>query len=318
VLKQLFLPTGLLLAMLTALLLPAGGVFLTVHHGTRVLIFIIFLVSGYQTGSKGLALDRSLAQVFVVSAVISLLLAPLLGVLVTRAVHFAPSIALGIILITAMPPTISSGIVITEVSRGNPVLALFITISLNLLAIFTMPFILDLCLKTAGPMDIDQAALLLKMLLFVLLPFAVGKAVHSAGAKSRISPGWSYVNSSCVILLVYSSLSVSRGSFADQSPAEYGVILAAVALLHIVLLAVNAQAGRMLGLNTADCKALVFVNSQKTLAVALAVLANIRFDTGNAIIVCLMFHFFQLFADSFLAGWWQKRGNGLRESRAEE
>ncbi len=46
---------------------------------------------------------------------------------------------------------------------------------------------------------------------------------------------------------------------------------------------------------------MIFVTSQKTLAIALAVLANIQFETGNAIIVCLMFHFFQLFVDSFLA-----------------
>ncbi len=308
-LKQLFLPVGLVLALAAALLMPGAGIFLSHNQGLKVLICIIFLVSGYQTGSRGLPLDRRLFHIFLVSAVISLFLAPLLGVLMTMAVDFAPSIAMGIIIISAMPPTISSGIVITEVSRGNAVLALFITISLNLLGIFIMPYVLDLGLKTAGPIDIDQTALLLKMLLFVLLPFAVGKLVRNLRDRTRISPNWSYVNSSCVILVVYASLSVSKGGFADHSLGEYGVILAAVALLHILLLVVSALAGNLLGLPPADCKALVLVTSQKTLAVALAVLANIAYDTGNAVIVCLLFHFFQLIADSILAGWWQKRPN---------
>ena len=85
------------------------------------------------------------------------------------------------------------------------------------------------------------------------------------------------------------------------------MVLAGVAVLHCLLLIISAQAGKMLHLVPADHKALVFVSSQKTLAIALAVLTNIRYDTGSAIIVCLMFHFFQLFIDSFLAAYVQKR-----------
>ncbi len=305
--KQFFLPVGLLLAILAALFLPTGGEFLSANNGIKALIFIIFLVSGYQTGSKGLPLDRKLLHIFLSAAVISLLLAPIMGVLLTLVVNFPPSIAMGIIIIMAMPPTISSGIVITEVSRGNAVLALFITISLNLLAIFTMPFILDLCLKTTGPVDIDQNALLIKMLLLVLLPFAIGKLIRSAGRKTKISSNWSYVNSGCVVLVVYSSLSVSKGSFLNLGAGEYALILAAVALLHLLLLVINNQAGKILCLAVPERKALVLVNSQKTLAMGLAVLASMAIDTGSAIIVCLIFHFLQLFADSFLAGWWQKK-----------
>ncbi len=70
---------------------------------------------------------------------------------------------------------------------------------------------------------------------------------------------------------------------------------------------INNQAGKILDLPIPERKALVFVTSQKTLAMGLAVLAGITIDTGSAIIVCLIFHFFQLFADSFLAGWWQNK-----------
>ncbi|AGF76786.1 hypothetical protein UWK_00200 [Desulfocapsa sulfexigens DSM 10523] len=52
---------------------------------------------------------------------------------------------------------------------------------------------------------------------------------------------------------------------------------------------------------SADSKAMIFVTSQKTMALALAILASIKLATGNAIIVCLIFHFFQLFMDSFIA-----------------
>ncbi len=306
-LKQLFLPCGLLTAVLFAFLLPTGGIFVTENSGVKILVCIIFLVSGYQTGEKALSLDKNLFSLFLTAALISLFLAPLIGLALSKLLNLPLPLATGLIIISTVPPTISSGVVITEVSRGNGVLALFLTVSLNLLGIITMPFMLNFCLHAAGPLDIDQNSLLIKMVFFVLLPFIIGKTVRHFSKKQSISPYWSFVNSSCVILVVYASMSTSKAAFSGLSFTDYLFILSVVSLIHILLLLINYQAGRLLKLCPADHKALVFVTSQKTLAVGLAVLANVQFDTGTAIIVCLMFHFFQLFCDSFLAAYLQKR-----------
>lgn len=299
--KQFFLPVGLLMAVISALLLPAGGHFIADNHGLKIIVFIIFLVSGYQTGGKGFKLDKRLSILLAVAAIVSLFLAPLLGLLVSKILNLSLPLAMGLIIISTVPPTISSGVVITEVSHGNTVLALFLTISLNLLGIFTMPFVLDFCLNAAGPIDIDQTALLLKMLLFVLLPFVIGKGVRNVNRKKQVSPLWSYLNSSGVILIVYSSASSSVATFTTLSATEYFLILTGVTIVHSLLLMINYQAGKTLKLPSADKKAMLFVCSQKTMALALAVLASIKIDTGSAIVVCLAFHFFQLFVDSFLA-----------------
>jgi solute carrier family 10 (sodium/bile acid cotransporter), member 7 len=305
--KQLFLPVGLLVAVIAALLLPAGGHFISDNSGLKIIVFIIFLVSGYQTSSKGLSLNRKLFFLLFISSIISLLLAPLIGVIVSKTLSLSLPLAMGLIIISTVPPTISSGVVITEVSRGNTVLALFLTITINIIGIFTMPFILDISLRAAGSIDIDQTALLLKMLFFVLLPFIIGKMIRKASNKASVSPLWSYINSGCVILMVYSSASTSKDAFTGLTVADYTLILIAVALVHLLLLAINSLTGKRLKLDSADNKAMLFVTSQKTLAIALAVLANINFETGSAIIVCLAFHFFQLFVDSALAAFLQKK-----------
>jgi len=305
--KQLFLPLGLVLAIISALFVPVGGIVISDNHGLKILVFIIFIVSGYQTGTKGLVFNRKLVFIFMAAALISLILAPLLGLCIIKLIDLAPFLAMGLIIISAVPPTLSSGIVITEVSRGNTILALFLTVSLNLLGIITLPFMLDFCLKAVGPVDIDQNALLIKMLFFVLLPFVLGKLIRNALKVRDVSPRWSYVNSSCVILVVYASLSVSKNVFSDLDATEYAVIFTAVTLLHILLLASNTWAGKLLHLPRADQKALLFVASQKTLPISVAALTNIKFNTGSAIIVCLMFHFVQLFLDSFLAAYLQKK-----------
>ena len=238
---------------------------------------------------------------------ISLLLGPFIGVLVSKVLTLSLPLTIGLIIISTAPPTISSGVVITEVSKGNTVLALFLTIALNIIAIFTVPFVLAISLQAAGDIDIDQTALLLKMLYLVLLPFVIGKTIRNASAKRKVSPLWSYINSSCVVLIVYSSASSSHETFSRLTATDYSLIFTAVALVHILLLVINFLTGKRLKLSAADSKAMLFVTSQKTLAVALAVLANINFETGSAIIVCLAFHFFQLFVDSVLASFLQKK-----------
>ena len=155
---QFFLPIGLILAIIVALILPAGAIFISENIGLKTLVFIIFLVSGYQAGSKGLALDNRLFSIFLTGAFIALVLSPLMALAVLSVISLPQTLAMGLIVIMAVPPTLSSGIVITEVSRGNVALALFLTISLNLLGIFILPFMLDICLKATGPVDIDQVA----------------------------------------------------------------------------------------------------------------------------------------------------------------
>jgi sodium/bile acid cotransporter 7 len=306
--RQLFLPLGLILAAALALMLPETGIFLAEHSGIKLTILIIFLVSGYQTGTAGLPLNRSLLHIFLTAATVSLFLAPLLGLAIGSLLALPPSLLIGLLIICAVPPTLSSGIVITGVSGGNTVLALILTISLNLAGILTLPIILHLCLKASGPVTLDQWALFTKMLLLVLLPFIVGKTVRTMLKKQRVSPRWSYVNSSCVILAVYISLAVSRQEFFRTDAGQYLAVLFSVSLIHFLLLGVNSQAANLLKLNAEDSKALLFVASQKTLPVSLAVLAGLHQDTGNAVIVCLLFHFVQLLIDSVLASRFRQQG----------
>ncbi|XCN71986.1 MAG: bile acid:sodium symporter [Candidatus Electrothrix aestuarii] len=299
--RQYFLPLGLILAAIFALMFPQAGVYLTGRGGIKLTILIIFLVSGYQTVTAGIPLNRGLLKIFLSAAIISLIVTPLLGLAISTLLALPSFLVIGLLIICAVPPTLSSGIVITGVSGGNAVLALLLTVSLNLTGILTLPPMLHLCLKAGGPVTINQWDLFIKMLLLVLLPFIIGKLLRTVLNKQKVSANWSYVNSSCVILAVYISLSVSRQEFFRTGLGEYLAVLSSVSIIHFLLLGLNILAAKILQLNSEDAKALLFVASQKTLPVSLAVLAGLHQDTGNAVIVCLLFHFVQLFVDSILA-----------------
>ncbi|MCI5188382.1 MAG: bile acid:sodium symporter [Candidatus Electrothrix sp. AS4_5] len=299
--RQHFLPVGLIIAAIFALTIPQAGIVLANYNGVKLTIIIIFLVSGYQSGTTGVPLNKGFLHIFLTAAIISLVLAPILGLAIGSLLALSPALLIGLLIICTVPPTLSSGIVITGVSGGNTVLALLLTISLNLLGILTLPPILHLCLKAGGPVALDQWSLFSTMVLLVLLPFMLGKTLRTVLKKQKVSANWSYVNSSCVIIAVYISLAVSRQKFFQTNTGQYVAVFLSVSLVHVLLLALNHQAAKWLELTLEDSKALLFVASQKTLPVSLAVLAGLGQDTGNAVIVCLLFHFTQLFIDSVVA-----------------
>jgi sodium/bile acid cotransporter 7 len=45
---------------------------------------------------------------------------------------------------------------------------------------------------------------------------------------------------------------------------------------------------------------MIFTTSQKTLPVAISVLAALNLPIGEAVLTCVLFHFLMLFADSLL------------------
>ncbi len=303
--RQLFLPAGLILAVGAGLVLPGPG--RSLHRLDLIpwLVVLIFLISGYRAGPGALAPGSRPRLTLTAAVFVSLLLAPALGAGLARLLHLGPAAATGLLVMAAVPPTLSSGVVITGISGGNVGLALLLTLALNLTGIFTLPPVLGLTLATATPVVLDQQALLLKMILLVLVPFLLGRGARKARPPAGGSPAWGYLTSTCVILVVYLSFSHSRDRFF--APGEsYLVMIAAALLLHLLLLACSGTAALLLGLTVPDGKALVFVCSQKTLPLALAVLASLGADT-LAPVICLLLHFIQLIIDSILGARWPVR-----------
>ena len=85
-------------------------------------------------------------------------------------------------------------------------------------------------------------------------------------------------------------------------------------LVHAALLLLSYGTGRLLRVDEAGIKAMTFIGSQKSLAVAVAVLLVLRSGeaafgvmVGDATVVCVMFHVSQIILDSVISGRWRAR-----------
>ena len=298
--QQWFLPVGLVLAILLALAAPEPGTALNGTGLVAALVPVIFLVNGYQTRIDMLSLGGRFVAVLASGVVIGLLLSPFLGLAAATLLGLPAVTALGLVVMASMPPTLSSGVILTENAGGHTLWAMLLTILLNLAGIFTVPFMLDLTLEAGAEVAVAPWPLLWRLLGLVLLPFVIGGVLRRLIARK--APGWvRYVPSSCIILTVWMSMSASRATLLELTLGALVLIAVGSLLVHGGLLGVCAAAGRGLKLAAGERIALLFVVSQKTLPVAIGVLTALNVPIASALVVCIVFHFLQLMVDALLA-----------------
>ena len=166
--KKLYLPVGMLVMLALSLVYPAAGSWIKPLHLNNVFIILIFLVCGWQTNMNGLKFDRKFFFLFIAGAVASLAIAPWLAKGIGSIMNLGALPVAGLVVISAMPPTLSSGIVMTENAEGNTFLAMTLTIGYNLLGVFTIPVILSWILASSGSVHTDPVNMLIKLFLLVV------------------------------------------------------------------------------------------------------------------------------------------------------
>jgi|GEM_PF-5141726 len=303
-LKKLFLPVGIILAVMVAWVIPWPGRQLQQLGIGSILVAGIFAINGWSVRWQSGAFDRRFPPVFLWSAVLTLAAGPLLGRLVGGMLFDAPLLILGITLMAASPTMIASAIVTTEVAGGNTLWALFFTLGINLTSIFTMPVMLKLCVNGLGQVTIDSGTLLFKLIVLMLVPFLAGAGLRR-GFRKKIMPWWfGYLPSLAVITIVYATMASAREQLAGYSVDVLAKVAVAALLIHLILMGGLAASGRrFFGLRPPENRALFFTGAQKSMVVGVSVLAALGGQYGAAAVVILASYFVQLLFDASLAAW---------------
>ena len=151
-----FLPCGFATALLVGLSWPLPGRFLGDIElaGWSVMpslmVVLIFVISGLKLKSDDVravlrarrAIGWGLLAILVVSPVLSFV--PLNLAFVRPA-----ELRIGLTVFCTMPTTLSSGVALVAQGGGNAALALLLTVLTNLVAVFSVPFVLGLVLDAA-------------------------------------------------------------------------------------------------------------------------------------------------------------------------
>lgn len=313
-LRRQMLPVGLIAVALIGLLWPSPGRMMAELPTQYVAVSIIFLCSGLllRTDEIRAALSAWPATLWGILAI--LFLTPVLGAAVALMAPLDDSFRLGLALFCCMPTTLSSGIALTQQARGNTALALLLTVTTNLLGVFTIPFVLAIVLGAVGAVDLSAQGLLVKLCLTILVPLMAGRLLRlrlGDWADARRS-SITVVSNLALISVPWMKFSQSSDRLAAVAAGELLILIAAGLVIHVLYLILNGTATRLFGFALPLRKAVILMASQKTLPVALTVLALIPDEAlspqtkGLVAIPCITSHLGQIFVDAFLATRWAK------------
>ena len=315
-----FLPLGLLFAVLLGLTVPQLGVFvasLKVGDCGVVQTFavcLIFIISGLTLNTDDI--KKALrAWPAIVYGIMSInFLTPLLPLVLRPFLPFLPhEFQYGFLLFCSMPTTINSGVALADAAGGNFAFALLLTVSSNIIGIFSAPFYLSLLLSLGGGVTIDAMPLLVNLMLTLLLPLVIGKCVRelSPTVRSRVKQHKTFLStfsSLCLITVPWMKLSISQATLVALDAGSLFALLGCALLIHLVYLACNYGVARhALRLSLDMRKSLVIMTSQKTLPMAMSVLSFFPQSLGEPGLIaipCIISHLVQLFVDAFLAARW--------------
>lgn len=282
-------------------------------------VTIIFLLSGLglKTDAVINALREWKGTLFGVVSI--LFLSPCLSfALATGNFGGVPEFALGLALFAAVPTTLSSGPIITGQAKGNVPLALVLTVLTNVLGVFTTPIFVAGFLGTflrgegAGSLRLDPVPMIVQLVFTILVPLVVGKVLADCSPWvraqcKRFKTPLKLFSSLLLATIPWMKISGSADALRTINASAFFSMWFAGMGSHCLLLVLNfAACHYVLRLNPPEESAVVIIASQKTLPVAVSILALVptteyRLSAGLVAIPIVVCHVSQIFIDSFVA-----------------
>ncbi|MDZ7577966.1 MAG: bile acid:sodium symporter [Candidatus Nanopelagicales bacterium] len=306
--SALVLPVGILVALVTAVTFPGPGTAIGrlavgPFDWASLSVIVIFLITGYSLKLAEVT-DSGFGKAVVLVVGINLIVAPALAWVTVRGVALPLGIAMGIALMASVSTTNSSAVVTAIVAGGDRTWAAGLTVICVVAGAFTAPLAVSAILSAHA--SASPGSLLVRVVTIVVVPLVVGWVMGRL--VERQLPRWvDLVPPLAVISVVWVTMSKSASALASATALMIGLVIVVALVGHGVLLGLGSLAARPFP--PKQRWPVLFVTAQKTLPVALSLLIVLTGEApdlvavaGEAVLVCLAWHFLQILIDSVIAG----------------
>ncbi|MBN8867811.1 MAG: bile acid:sodium symporter family protein [Solirubrobacterales bacterium] len=247
---------------------------------------------------------------------------PAITYLLTLALGFRPSIALGMILVACCPPGNISNILVYR-ARGNVALSLSMTALSNFLAIFLMPINIAFwgglhpeASQILKSVDVSAIELLIDIVVLIGVPLTLGLLISSRrpGLAKKVQPLVKKFSMIFLVLFILGALIGNIGVFIHH------IALVALAVFLHDTLALLLGYGIAAGFKVSEPnrRAITFEVGVRNAALGLGIALSVFEGLGGVAIVAAWWGVWDLIAGMVLSGWWAKKPTGdVEESTLE-
>ena len=312
---------GVGFAICIAFQAPFVGRFIKENYILNIAIFLVFVISGLELNIKNFIEEINKIKNVPIVLFLSFVMFPVVAYyLAYYAFYMAPELLVGASILATAPVTVASGTVLTRLAKGNVSLSLFICILTNIVAIFTIPFSLNLMLQSGIRVELPILDILGELFIFVLIPILLGQILKYPfpNIAKKYKKAFSIFTQCIVLLMILTTISSST----DRISA-FGVKIIYIALfiliLHMLIVVLNYFIAFFVGYDEASRKALVLHSSQRSIAVSFVVWD--KFFSAvypMALILPITYYITQNIVGTFIAGYWGKKMEEKLKKRIEK
>ena len=214
---------------------------------------------------------------------------------------------LGTFFLASLPSTVSSSVVMVSIAGGNLPAAIFNATVSSILGIFITPLWMSLFLA-GDTKDFDARAILLKLMIEVLLPFAIGIALNRffGDFAEKHRKKLRYFDQTVILLIVYTAFchSFTLHVFAGYNLSDILTLIAAMAGLFFASYLFIYVISRLFGFSLEDTVTVLFCGSKKSLVHG-TLMSKVLFPdasiAGVILLPIMIYHALQLIIASIIA-----------------
>lgn len=295
---------GIAAVVFLAFNIPVIGIKIKEWHLLNIGIFIAFFINGLELQTKSMIEEMKNVKGLAAAVISSLLFFPTLTYLLAGGMlQGLTDFTVGSILIAVAPVTIASGTVLTGLARGNIPLSILICISVNFVALFTIPVSLRLLIQFDQHIGLSASDLMKNLMLIVLLPTVLGQLFQTK-VKDRLNwyhKAFSYFSQTVILMIILNAVSSSTEQLLWTGYRILYLFLFMI-LLHTIVLFMNRGISRLLKFNRPSTAAFTIHTSQKTLTIPYIVWAGyFSVHLPLSMIPPIVYHLTQMIMDTFVA-----------------
>lgn len=296
-----WLTLGIVIAVIVGVLFPGGvhgilkyylidiGVVLVMFLGSLKLSTGQFL----STLKQWRLLGFSVVGVFVLSPIIALSMSHGLG-------FKTESEQIAVLIAFAQGSTLASGIVLTEIAKGDVALAIVISVLNNVLTVIMAPLIFVAALGVS--IQVEYVDMVGEMALKLIVPVLLGQMVRRKIGKIVFywSKRFSVASQLIVMMFIYTGVASVKTQVSGSGERLFLVFCLAVGV-HLVMLIINTFFGKWASKSSQARVAFILCSSQKALPTAMLIWKSYFPMLPLGPFIAVVHHMTQLVIDSLIA-----------------
>lgn len=302
--------------VLLGIIIPAPGAFIKQNGWIiDILIALMYLGIGISMDSKSILGGFSKWRQILYSQIVLFAISPLIAIAIYKLfLPFSSKEAMiGLVFISTLATTISSGIMLTESRNGNSVLSMYNVVFSQLLGVFVAPLIISIVLKTQFAMVVSLSSVMLDLIKKMILPFIAGQCLFRFRDRLRKSAKFVSNNNIFVILYAYVGYASANGYlsiiFQELLIPTLAILIFIFAAAAFILITT-----KLLKWEVKDRISIFFTCMMKTLGMGIP-MAVLFFPESNEIalnvtLMIIIFYCLSMFISIFMSGVFLKVDEG--------